>query len=193
GQAELSGTLGPITAGPVELAFIDGQALTGVIGGPDKGIGLTGQAGVGPIVIPLPWSVLSDPDAPITIPAFPWFYDLMAGLDIPITGTTGQLDADEFAADIPYLLDAMLQIGYCIVGSCTPNGVFGNVGLFNQNGSWPNFTVVPPWDTIPVESGSLSEAFGPFIVQPIPINIPLEDSITDSDSGTLGPFVIPRG
>ncbi|MCC6184574.1 MAG: hypothetical protein IT194_07935, partial [Microthrixaceae bacterium] len=115
-------------------------------------------------------------------------------VDVPITGAIGQIDVDEFSTSIPLLVNALLKVGYCItVAACTPSGVFGSLTLFRPNGTWPNFSVQPPWTVLQLIQTTLSDAFGPIVVPSIDINIPIQDSVSGSDSGTLGPFVIPRG
>lgn len=84
----------------MEINFDGGQVLSGVIGGPGKGVRVTGQAGIGPINIPLPREFFSDPNYPITIEEFPWFLKYGVGIDIPIDAATGQIDIDEFSASI---------------------------------------------------------------------------------------------
>ena len=92
------------------------------------------------------------------------------------------------------MANALLKVGYCLtVATCTPSGVFGSITLFRPNGTWPNFTIQPPTTTVLVLQTTLSDGYGPIVFPPVNIDIPIEETITGSESGTLGPFVIPRG
>ena len=186
--------LGPLTAGPIELGFFSTDAFSAVIGGPGDGIALSGTAGLGPVLIPLPWQVFADPAYPITIPAIPWFYDLAGGLDIPTAGTVGELDINEFTNLLPLEVDLLYRLGLCSIAQfgCTPPNVFGPLTFFNPNGTFPKLPASLPVTTAVLVDDTLGNVYGPFFLPAFDILFPLEQSLSASGSGVLGPFVIDR-
>ena len=194
-QLEFGAGLGPLTAGPLQLGFLTTDALSAVLGGPGDGIGLSGTAGLGPIVIPLPWQVFADPSYPITIPAIPWFYDLTGGVDIPITATVGELDINEFANLLPLQLDLLYRYGACSISQfgCTPANVFGPLTFQRPNGTFPTLPANLPLTTAVLVDSTLGNAYGPFSTPAFDIVYPIQQLLSASGSGSLGPFVIERG
>ena len=194
-QLEFGAGLGPLTAGPLQLGFLTTDALSAVIGGPGKGIGISGGGAIGPITIPLPWQVFADPTYPITIPAIPWFYDLAGGVDIPITGTVGELDINEFTDLLPLELDLLYRYGSCSIANfgCTPANVFGPLTFQRPNGTFPTLPANLPLTTLVLVDSTLGDAYGPFSTPAFDILLPLQQLFSGSGSGSLGPFVIPRG
>jgi len=185
--------LGPIGIGPTEIAFPGDQALGLTIGGPGKGVsaGVTGL--LGPIVVSL---------ADGKVEEFPYIYQGTAGIDIPINGSTGQLDLQQ--TDLALPVNALLyqRLGYCGPACLGTASTGMGVGIFNTylNGGNPVGSAPGPFPSgIPVTSSVLVDSdqgqpVGPLtLLQAILINAGFMSDIPLSGSGTLGPFNLSSG
>lgn len=99
--------IGPITAGPIELGFPGDQALSLTIGGPDKGVEASVAGALGPINVSL---------ANKEVEAFPYSYLGNVAVDVPIDGSTGSLDLQQFDLSLPVLALLYQRVGYCAAG-----------------------------------------------------------------------------
>jgi len=184
--------LGPITAGPIELGFPDDQVLALNIGGPGKGVTVDATGLLGPIVVSL---------ANGTIEAFPYSYLVIAGVDVPIDGSTGSLDLKQTDLSVP--LQALLyqRVGYCAVAGVTCGGGL-TVTAFNTyvNGGTPAGSAPGPFPSnITVATSTLADTdlggpIGPMTIFPsMTISQGIKNDTSSSGSGTLGPFNLSGG
>ena len=182
--------VGPISVGPIEIGFPGDEVLSLNIGGPDKGVtaGVTGA--LGPIVVSLADQVIEE---------FPYSYQGTAGVDLPIDGSTGELDLQQ--VDLSASLQALLyqRTGYCIARICTGMTINPQFVNYLNGGPLNNGTALgtfPP--NIPVTSSTLidinlNQPIGPMTLFPsMQISQDITSDIPFSGSGTLGPFPIPN-
>lgn len=182
--------LGPIAVGPVEVGFPGDQVLSLLIGGAGKGAAVDVAGALGPILISL---------ANNTIEQFPYSYQGTAGVDIPIDGTTGDLNLQQVDLSLP--LQALLyqRVGLCVTILCAQQTGNLTVAQFSAyvNGGSPAGSAPGPFPpNVPVGGGILTDTD---LGQPIPPSTIIEGMTISqgisSDtpfggSGTLGPFPI---
>ncbi|GJF14958.1 hypothetical protein NGTWS1702_17610 [Mycolicibacterium cyprinidarum] len=182
--------VGPITISPIEIGFLDDELLSLNIGGPGKGIAVDAAGALGPIVI----SLAND-----TIEEFPYNYLVNAGIDLPINGSTGQLDLQQ--VDLSVALEVLLgtRIGFCTAFGVCPGATNMSLSQFVTyvNGGTPAGSALGPFPPIPAStmeliSTSLGLSVGPETLLPAtPISLGIDDNIQVGGSGTLGPFPLP--
>lgn len=180
-------TAGPISVGPIQLGFPNDQVLSLNIGGPIQNVtaGVTGS--VGPIVASLADQVIEQ---------FPYSYTGNAALDLPISGTTGELDLDKVDVSAPLLALLYQRTGSCVARLCT--GMTINPQFVNYlNGGSPAGSALGPFPpNIPATSSALIDTnlgnpIGPLTVLPgMTISQNYKDDVPFGGSGTIGPIKI---
>jgi len=182
--------LGPIKIGPIEAGFLDDELLSLNIGGPTypPAVTVDAKGDLGPITISLANEVIEE---------FPYTYDIHAGIDIPIEGTTGQLDLQQI--DLSLALKAFLstRVGVCTLLVVCPGPMTLDQFITYVNGGTPAGSALGPFPPdIPEEIAQLADinldqSIGPFTIPEIPISTEIVEDIPVSGSGTLGPFKLP--
>ncbi|MFN8071804.1 MAG: hypothetical protein U0R66_08370 [Mycobacterium sp.] len=180
-------TAGPISVGPIELGFPNDQVLSLNIGGPNKNVDVALNGSLGPIVVSL---------ADQLIEAFPYSYQGNAGLDLPITGNTGELDLKQVDISAPLLALLYQRTGSCVARICS--GMTINPQFVNYlNGGTPAGSALGPFPpNIPVASTALidtnlGQPIGPLTLLPsMQISQSFKDDVPFSGSGTIGPIHI---
>jgi PPE-repeat protein len=181
-------SVGPVAIGPIEIGFPNDQALSLNIGGPGKGVAVNTTGALGPIVISLANQVIQE---------FPYSYSGSAGIDIPIDGSTGDLDLQQVDLSVPVQALLYQRVGYCLALGATCSGMTASQFVAYINGGTPAGSAPGPFPpAIPVDSSvlideNLGQPIGPLTLLPsIPISQGITDDTTFSGSGTLGPFPI---
>ncbi len=182
--------VGPIALGPIELGFVNDQVLSLAIGGPGKGITFDGAAVLGPIDVNL---------AKHLIEQFPYVYGVDAEIDLPIIGSSGELDLGQI--DLTGRLFAYFnqRLGLCIARICTTTPGMSIQAMVNYlNGGTPvgsSLGVFPPGLSTTQSTlidTALDNSFPPSVLLPaMPINAGINESTAVSGSGTLGPIPLP--
>ncbi len=170
--------IGPIATGPIELGFPADQALSLNIGGPGKSANVDVTGLLGPIVVSL---------ANGTIEEFPYSYQGNAATDIPINGSTGQLDLQQTDLSLPVQALLYQRVGYCAaLGITCSNLTVPNFITYINGGAFPS--------SIPVTSSALVDEnlggpIGPLTLFPsMTISQGIKSDTPLGGSGTLGPF-----
>ena len=180
-------TAGPISVGPIELGFPNDQVLSLNIGGPNKNVDVGVTGSLGPIVVSL---------ADQLIEAFPYSYQGNAGLNLPITGNTGELDLKQVDISAPLLALLYQRTGSCVARICS--GMTINPQFVNYlNGGTPPGSALGPFPpNIPVTSTALidtnlGQPIGPLTLLPsMQISQTITDNVPFSGNGTIGPIHI---
>ena len=180
--------IGPITAGPIELGFPGDQALSLTIGGPDKGVEASVAGALGPINVSL---------ANKEVEAFPYSYLGNVAVDVPIDGSTGSLDLQQFDLSLPVLALLYQRVGYCAAGGLTCTNLDFNQFLTYVNGGSPQGSAPGPFPPSTSVAGStlidenLGQPVGPMTLIPsMAISQDIKNDTPLSGSGTLGPFAL---
>jgi PPE-repeat protein len=176
--------IGPINIGPIEAGFPDARALSLTIGGPGKGAAVDVAGVLGPIVVSL---------ANNTVEQFSYSYLGNSAIDVPINGSTGQLDLQQVEVSAPLLALLYQRAGYCLATVCTNMTVPEMVDYLN--GGDPAGSALGPFPpTAPVKPATLvdtilGQPIGPRTLFPSRlISQGIKNDTPFSGSGTLGPF-----
>ena len=178
--------LGPVAIGPIEAGFAGGQVFSAAIGGPGKGIRVSGAAPGDRVAVFGPVRIdLVDGE----IDPFPYSYDVEFAADIPGDVETGALDLDQSTASIPLQLLLAQRLGYCIlngISGCDPVGFTGaTMSAYLQTGVFPPSL---PWTSTVTES-NLGGDIGPSTIAPgTDIDAGVQQDGNGSGIGVLGPF-----
>jgi hypothetical protein len=178
--------VGPISVGPIEIGFPNDQVLSLNLGGPGKGVAVDTTGVLGPISISL---------ANNTIDKFNYSYQGNAGVDLPINGSTGDLDLQQ--VDLSAALQATLyqRTGYCVARICTGMSInpqfvnYLNGGPANNGTALGTFPASIPVTGKPLIDTNLNQPIGPMTLFP---STTISQGITGdkpfSGSGTIGPI-----